>query len=164
MLNIRKATTDDAVEIQRILNLSWFTTYKNIFTENELGILTSKWHKLEKITYQIARNEYTYLVAENNNKLVGVCSAYISEGNVLSIEKLHILPEYKGLGIGSKLLGELINNFKNIKTLVLEVVKNNNNAISFYENKGFVKVKEMDIVVNGVNVPCYVMERQLKKF
>jgi len=101
------------------------------------------------------------LVAEKDNNIVRVCSAYPKEHNILSIEKLHVLHEYKGLGIGSKLLGCILQDLKGIKRIELEVVKQNTDAIQFYEKKGFSKVKEMEFVVNGVTVPCYLMEKHL---
>jgi len=42
MIGIRKATAKDAKRIQEILNVNWFTTYKYIFTEKEINILTTK--------------------------------------------------------------------------------------------------------------------------
>ena len=161
MVEIRKASENDAKAVQEILNLSWFTTYKGVFTKEELNILTTKWHNLNKIREQLVGNEYIYLIAEENNNVVGVCSAYPKGNGKLNIEKLHILPKYKGLGIGSKLLDYLLQNLPETKLLELEVVRQNKDAINFYKKRGFSKVKEMEFVVNSVTVPCYLMEKSL---
>ena len=57
----------------------------------------------------------------------------------LELDKIYILPKFKGMKIGKKLLGLAFGIAKNFKrqTLWLAVIDTNIEAISFYEKSGF---------------------------
>jgi N-acetylglutamate synthase-like GNAT family acetyltransferase len=69
--------------------------------------------------------------SENNSKIV--------------LDLVFILPEYQGSGIGSNILQSLISEAQEAsKSLSLKVLKSNAKAKQFYEQKGFLVVKEDD--------------------
>lgn len=74
-----------------------------------------------------------------------------------------IYPEYRGFGLGTKLLKftEEIAKNKKLKRLVLEVEKENKNAIKVYENFGFKKEKELILKVNKKIFHFYKMVKEL---
>lgn len=82
----------------------------------------------------------TFYIARLNNKVVGYMglSKVVGEGYVTNIA---VLPEYRRLGIGEKILGYAIKNSKNeLEFISLEVRFSNNAAISLYEKLGFENV------------------------
>lgn len=79
-----------------------------------------------------------FLVAKIDEKIVGYISYMIicDEGEIVNIA---VLPEYRGLKIGKKLLFEMIQACKNENAICihLEVRKSNTVAINLYESYGF---------------------------
>jgi ribosomal-protein-alanine acetyltransferase len=99
-----------------------------------------------------------FLVAEFEGKVVGYISAVL-EKDCCHIYSLAVLPDFRGKGIGSSLLNELLNKLKeiNIKKVFLEVKTNNMVAIKLYEKFNF-KIKEVKRKYYPDGSDAYVME------
>lgn len=78
------------------------------------------------------------LVCEYNKKVVGFIIAYKNRGEAY-IESLAVSGEYKGLGVGSKLLAELerILDSRGVKAVYLSVKSWNTPALNFYLDRGY---------------------------
>lgn len=81
-----------------------------------------------------------YLVAEVDNKVIGFAGLWkvLDEGHITNIA---VHPDYRGNGIGSKLVESLINKSDSwyINSLTLEVRSSNKIAQNLYEKYGFEK-------------------------
>ena len=91
-----------------------------------------------------------FIVVEINNIIVGVASLYIIEKLTRKmglIEDVAVDSNYRGKGIGIKLIQNLTSEAKNMgcDKIVLNSSKNN---ISFYEKSGF-KVNEIQMVLRN---------------
>lgn len=79
-----------------------------------------------------------YLVAEVNNKVIGFAGLWtiFDEGHITNIA---VHPDYRGNGIGSKLMKSLIDNSHSwyINSLTLEVRSSNTIAQNLYKKYGF---------------------------
>ena len=75
------------------------------------------------------------------------------------ISNIAIYPEYRGIGLGTKLLNFIEDLAKNrkLKRIVLEVEKKNLNAIKVYENFGFKKEKEIFLKIDRKKFSFYKM-------
>ncbi|MBT8393666.1 MAG: GNAT family N-acetyltransferase [Bacteroidia bacterium] len=91
--------------------------------------------------------EFVCLVAEMDNKIVGMALAYKRystwTGKVLHLEDLIVKRESRGMQIGTKLLDEIVKYGYNtgVKRISWEVLDWNQPAIEFYNKKG-AKIKE----------------------
>lgn len=71
------------------------------------------------------------------NERVGTL-VILEDEDRITIDLMLLLPEFQGRGIGSEILDNLINEAKNKnKSLMLTVLKSNNQARRLYERKGF---------------------------
>lgn len=82
-----------------------------------------------------------WIVALDDQKVVG----YVGSQSVMGwadMMNLAVAPEYRRMGIGEKLVAELIRQLKEneVSCLTLEVRISNNSAISLYTKLGFVEV------------------------
>jgi [ribosomal protein S18]-alanine N-acetyltransferase len=79
-----------------------------------------------------------YVVAEVDDEIIGYCGLWviIDEGHITNIA---ILPEYRGKGLGEKLLVAVMDTAKSLgaETLTLEVRVSNNVAKGLYRKLGF---------------------------
>lgn len=85
-----------------------------------------------------------YLVAELESpigflKLREVAFAEYELEDVAELEKIYIIPDHKGNGVGTRVMAELIDllSLRKKRHLYLHVIDTNNAAISFYEKIGF---------------------------
>ncbi|WP_088014996.1 ribosomal protein S18-alanine N-acetyltransferase [Gottfriedia acidiceleris] len=95
-------------------------------------------------TYEAFYNELysnqfaNYVVAEVDEKIIGYCGLWvvIDEGHITNIA---ILPDYRGVGLGEKLLRAVMETAKNLgaDTLTLEVRVSNHVAKGLYRKLGF---------------------------
>lgn len=120
---ITPATLDDAKDIYEISTLSFSTPWSLISIEKELTINSS------------AR----YAVAKIGTKCIGFGGIWIilDEAHVTNIA---VHPEYRGIGIGEKLLIAMIEMCKveSVMEMTLEVRRSNIAAQSLYKKFGFI--------------------------
>lgn len=96
--------------------------------------------------------EFTCFVAETNNSILGMALVYKRystwKGVVLHLEDLIVKQEFRGKGIGSKLLNQVViyGNQLNVKRISWEVLDWNTNAIAFYKTKGAKILKGWQVV------------------
>lgn len=110
---------DDVLEIS---NLSFSSPWSRLSYEQELNNSLAK-----------------YFVAKIDNKVVGFIGTWIivDESHITNVA---VHPNYRKLGIGSKLIESMLNycNEKNCTAYTLEVRESNKAAISVYEKHGFI--------------------------
>ena len=108
MFFIRKANQNDVSDIAHIHFTSWQATYVYLLPktytdkENNLSQKVAMW---EKIISSSSVNTWIAYDAENNS--VGFIS-YFTKDRECEITTLYILPQYQGLGLGTKLMNSAI--------------------------------------------------------
>ncbi len=103
---------------------------------------TTPWSKTSFI-YEIGNKSANLKVALFNNRLIGyVCLRTILE--VTHILNLAVTPEFRRLGVGSRLLREVLQELlmsePDIDFITLEVRESNRAAVKLYEKFGFVLI------------------------
>lgn len=101
--------------------------------------LKETWSK-EAFAQEITNPMAKYVVAEMDNKVIGFAGLWtiVDEGHITNIA---VHPDYRGKGIGSKLVKSLIDNSKDwyINDLTLEVRYSNKIAQNLYKKYGFIE-------------------------
>lgn len=140
-LNIYEASTKNLDDILYIQKLS---TQSIISKANLINDLKNK-------------NCKYYLAYLDNTLVAYIGTSYILD--TLDILSLMVIPTYRNKGIASKLLSTVnefcINN--NINTILLEVRKSNNIAISLYEKFGFKKISERKNYYRDEDALIYIL-------
>jgi len=102
----------------------------------------------QKKSYQMQYPNAEYSMILHEDKKVGRLIVDRSESEI-SLVDIAILPEFRKLGIGSQLIGNLIIEAqKSNKIVGLNVEKNNQKAFSLYKKLGFESVSEDDIYIS----------------
>lgn len=109
--------------------------------EVEEKSFTIPWSR-QSFEEELFHNKYAvYNIATYHNKIVGYIGMWkvVDEVNITNVA---VHPEYRSLGIGSALLGEVIKiaNVMNMVNIYLEVRQSNLLAQKLYEKFGFQKV------------------------
>jgi len=131
-MKFRKATSKDAKGIANVLVKSY-----NIKDLKEgLNVFKSETKKFNK-----------FIVAEDNGKIAGIVT-WIVQGlpkhQLCELDRIAVLPEYKGKGIGKKLFDALVKDAKahykknnsKLRKLYLLTHADNKRAHKFYEKLG----------------------------
>ena len=92
------------------------------------------------------KNSLHILAAFNEEGiLVGVLRAVGDGASILFIQDILVTPEYQHQGIGTKLLQQTLEKFKNVYQIQLST-DNSMKTISFYESNGFTSLTSLNCV------------------
>lgn len=108
-------------------------------------------------------NYYNYLIIVGEQK-VGYLSL-VKLGTRLKLDKLYLLPEYRGTGVGAKAILFTIEKSEIINCSEIELIvqKDNRRAILFYEKFHFKVEKELHHdFENGHSLDGFLMVKKLK--
>lgn len=119
-----------------ILNLMKDEHLKDVLEVSNLSLKES-WSE-DAFKKELSNPLAKYIVALDNNKAVGFAGVWtiVDEGHITNIA---VHPDYRGKGIGTSLVKELITHCNNygIKAFTLEVRASNKIAQSLYSSLGF---------------------------
>lgn len=116
--------TNDAISFEEILPLYEAVGWTN-YTTNPTMLKNALEHSLFLIS---ARDE--------NGKLVGFLRAVGDGYSILYIQDIIVLPEYQRQGIGTQLLRQTLEHFKEVYQIIL-TTDSELKTIAFYEANGF---------------------------
>lgn len=134
--NIRKFKLIDKNEIIELI--------QNLYNEDSNGenISLQKINRTFKELF-LHTEKGSIFVIEDKKKIIGyaiIINYWSNEfgGNILFIDEIYILPDYRNIGIGANFINYLIKNKINSSVgIQLEVTKSNTGAKNFYEKLGF---------------------------
>lgn len=142
-LVIRHARPDDVESIEAIAYKCWHDTYDDIVPRVIQDEYISSLYA-QKMIQQRMQNGLM-LVALIGSEMIGFAS--FSNPNDAGESKLHaiyLLDSAQRCGVGSVLLERAIRELSDLTTLVVDVEKANDASVHFYEDKGFVQLRETD--------------------
>jgi len=152
--------TDSYIEQTKdFMQLCWNDTYRNILEQGFINRFLEQAYSTERLKIRLKLPFYLVLEEEN---IVGMANfSYPNENGEVNLYAIYVHPQYKGVGIGSRLLNEGIQNLQPTKIL-LEVEKENLQAIKFYENKKFVKIEEFKEELFGYELNTIRMKKDVQ--
>lgn len=161
MILLRKANAEDISIISELAEQIWPQTYSSYISEDQLRFMLDKMYNEEELLRQLASG-HDFLIASEEGKDVGFAGFSIFDPNIkaFKLNKLYVLPEMHGKGVGKILIDEVVNLAVRDggKTLQLNVNRNNN-AKDFYLKAGFIIKETVDLDIgNGFFMNDYIME------
>ena len=146
-ITLRPLIKDDAEEYVKLHNIVWENAYQHIFP-NE--VFKERSHRTQSRIDNFASwidNNYQQInyAAEIDGKIVACMSGTISSNyqyfkdlGYAELMGLYILPEYQGLGIGTKLKNLFLDwaKMQGANKFVIGVLKDNHKARTIYEKWG----------------------------
>ncbi len=141
-MNIRKTKIEDYDKIIELYKELYDT--EKIFDKNLTNIYDVSNKQKENILKRIKSRKEIFLVAEENNEIMGLVDGYIIDNNnhiekVGYLDHLCVFKEYRKHGVGKRLIEEFTNKMKNknVVYLKLNAFENNLPAIELYKKLGF---------------------------
>ena len=158
MINIKKAVLADAITIHKLAHQIYFPTYTGVLGQDQMEFMLEKSYTEVALQQSMHLGEDFFIVYDDCLP-VGFMSLRVKDEKILRIEKLYLLPETQGLGVGKKSIDFALNEASlRGKSLVELNVNRGNKAYYFYLKMGFEVVELVDIPYFGYVLDDYVMQ------
>ena len=149
---IAKANEQDCLNLATLSMLVWLNTYATDGIRQEISSYAFENFTQEKFVKSVNDKNTPIFKVQVDECVVGfiklnLSARYSGEANGYEIETLYVVPQFKGQGIGKKLLEYVKENFG--KNFWLHTWVNNQNAIEFYQYLGFKDIGEMFFELDG---------------
>lgn len=171
-LIIKEAGSGEADIIRRVGTLSYKEHFTEIWTNEGIETYLTSQFSSEKLSSDFTNNSTRYFISYFDNLPIGLLKVNLhkilpnsSKDYGLELEKIYLLKEFAGKGLGEILL-QFVREFaiKNSEEIIwLDVLKTNTKAKSFYERYGFVVVGQLDFSTDKVKPDMWVMKCDLSR-
>lgn len=147
-IEIRKVTTNDLDELQKIGRLTFYETFASGNTEENMNKYLNESFSFTNLTAELSDNNAEFYFATIDNKVIGYLKlnfgqsqTELQDNKAVEIERIYVLKEYHGKSVGQLLYDQAIKiaRQKNAEYVWLGVWEENPRAINFYKKNGFVE-------------------------
>ncbi|MER2996361.1 GNAT family N-acetyltransferase [Pontibacter populi] len=146
-INIRSVTLNDIAQLQQIGRQTFSETFSEGNTEENMKQYLSEGFTTEKLAAEVDNPNSQFYFATIDNKVIGYLKLNFGEAQTelknyraLEIERIYVLKEYHGKGVGQVLYEKALQIADQVKAsyVWLGVWEENPRAINFYKKNGFV--------------------------
>lgn len=160
MITIRPALAADAALIQQLAHATWYPTYASVLSQEQIDFMLAQSYPVEALQQAMQDGLCFYLIVEEAVALGFM--ALSKHPTRLRIDKLYVLPETQGKGLGRKLIDFAASEALMQGLTVLELnVNRYNKAYHFYLKQGFKVVESVDIPYYQFVLNDYIMQKTL---
>lgn len=166
---IRLNRLEDQEQMAQVKVNSWKKTYQNIIDSNYLSTLNYEEQAKKYIeSFEEYKNCVLVAIEKESNKVIGYSCFDTNENEYADCElvSLYLEPKYTQKGIGKSLFRETIKNLKgyNKRYMLLWCLKENKQAIQFYQKLGGIKHTEKMARIGNKVYPEYGYIFDINKF
>ena len=144
-MQLKKASLEDVYELRQICIKGYSIYFGDHWNENGLEWYLNKQFGDGKLESDLNDKNIDYYLIYKKNSLAGFIKVNNNSipnslfKDASELEKMYLLPKYKGLGIGKKALSKVIKitQERGKRILFLDVLDTNKDAFAFYELLGF---------------------------
>lgn len=164
---VREAVPEDVPAIQRVARAGWHAAYDDSLGPDTVDDCIDDWYDAETVVSGIENDDVAYFVAEVPDEVVGYASAGPTDEEypetVAGLYSIYVHPDRWGAGIGTTLLGRCLDRLRNrgFERIHLRVLDDNEVGISFYRSRGFERVDEEEVELQGTPVTESEFAREL---
>lgn len=165
MIAVVKATIEDIPTIREIAHITWYPTFREILSQEQIEYMLEIMYSEKALKEQIEVKNHQFFLAKEGYEALGYLSVEVNYNQkpVTKIHKIYVLPNQQGKGIGKILMQKAEQvAVENQNTTLSLNVNRFNKALKFYESIGFSIAKTEDIDIgNGYLMEDFVMEKNL---
>ncbi len=162
MITIKKAQKQDCKLINELASIIFPYTYKDILTKQQIDYMMDWMYSAKSLKDQMDEGHNYFIAYDSYNTPLGYVSVNKEGNDIWHLQKIYVLPEMQGRGIGNILFEKIISYVKEEDELPFKIqlqVNKNNKALGFYLRKGMKKIEEKDFPIgNGYFMNDYILE------
>lgn len=167
----RPATLADALALAHLGAETFVAAFGELYTPQDLANFLAEVHNPEAVAGEIAGDECTHRLVEDNGQLVAFCKLryptkfgdYTQAKNPIELGQLYALPTHTGHGIGAQLIDWALAHAREHghDAVLLSAYAENFGAQRFYQRHGFAKIADITFKVGDHYDPEYLYELKL---
>jgi diamine N-acetyltransferase len=158
-------TETDFDTLATLADRIWRSHYISLISMTQIDYMLAGRYVPERLRSYLNSRDRWLWVLRVDGVPAGYCSCSLGEeADAMKLEQLYLLAEYKGLGLGGRMLRHVEAKCAALgrTRLYLTVNKGNTDSIAIYLKSGFVVREEAVFDIgNGYVMDDYVMEKQL---
>jgi N-acetylglutamate synthase-like GNAT family acetyltransferase len=160
---IKKAAAKDIPLIRQLCFAIWPQTYSGIISKAQIDYMLEMMYSPDVLLKQLEEEDYTFIIVYECEMAVGFAAYRPVETVIWKLEKIYILHNQQGKGLGKFIISYIVEDIKTKQAKALQLqVNRQNQAKDFYEKLGFKIIKTADFDIgNGYFMNDYVMELAL---
>jgi diamine N-acetyltransferase len=164
-IRIVGAAEADLPAVAGLAGVIWRKHYPGIITSEQIEYMLALGYSREALRRFISETGAGLALAYVGDQLAGFAAYYRPDHpGALKLDKLYVRQDYRGRGVGSRLIAhvEAAASEQGRPTLILNVNKNNATAIQAYEKNGFaIRESVVADIGGGFVMDDYVMAKRL---
>lgn len=167
----RPATLADAPALANLGAETFVAAFGDLYAPQDLANFLAEVHNPEAVAGEIAGDECTHRLVEDEGALVAFCKLryptkfgdYTEAKNPIELGQLYALPTHTGHGIGAQLMDWALAHAREQgnDAVLLSVYAENFGAQRFYQRHGFAKIADITFKVGDHYDPEYLYELKL---
>ncbi len=142
-----KATTSDLAIIEHLAKAIWQDYYVPMVGQAQVDYMLGRFYNLAALQAQADEGQDFWLIQKEGINEGYIAMSEKSEGEYF-LHKFYLSSALQGKGIGAKVFQDALDLYKNLKTIKLQVNKNNYKSINFYFKMGF-KIEKLFVLDIG---------------
>jgi len=165
---IEPATLEDIPAIMQLAEATWEPTYRFIISREQLEYMYRVIYTPASLRRQMRDEHHAFLLAYVADAPAGFASFGPQPADAaggapgFKLHKIYVLPTRQGQGLGLHLIEAVENAARQASGRFLDLnVNRYNPAIAFYERRGFVRHREVDVPIGPYFMNDYVMRKEL---
>ncbi len=164
MLQIVRAGLQDIETIRQITFASWPNAYGSILSAAQIDYMLDLMYNAQALKEQI-EGAHQYILVMEGAQAVAFASYYLDEASIYKLNRIYILPNQQGKGIGKLMVDYIVTDIALVGATALRLqVNKQNKAKQFYLKLGFTQIGEAVIAIGGGFVmDDYIMELTIAK-
>jgi ribosomal protein S18 acetylase RimI-like enzyme len=159
------AAAGDLPLIARLAHEIWHRHYPGIIPIAQIDYMLAHGYSLDVLSKYLDMADAGLALARRNGTDVGFVGWYALEpGRTMKLDKLYVLPEHHGAGIGRALIEHVVARAREAgcAAVSLNVNRNNVDAVRTYERCGFAIRERGDFAIgNGFVMEDFIMVRDV---
>jgi len=163
-IRIVDAAEADLPAVAELAGVIWRRHYPGIISPGQIEYMLAHGYSREALLRFVSEPGAGLLLALIDESLIGFAAYHRTDRNELKLEKLYVHQDHQGKGAGRRLIArvEAAAAAQGLATLILNVNKNNLQAMRVYEANGFA-IRDAVVIDIGAGyvMDDYVMAKRL---
>ena len=148
IIDIKKVTINDIDQLQKIGRQTFFESFSERNTEENMKMYMEESFSLEKLSAELLNPNSEFYFAVSDNKIIGYLKlnfgqsqTELKDDNAFEIERIYVLNEFQGKNVGQLLYEKALQiaRQRNADYVWLGVWEENLISINFYKKNNFVE-------------------------
>jgi ribosomal protein S18 acetylase RimI-like enzyme len=162
-VSFRGATADDVAAVREVARDCWERDYPGVVSREAIREGVAEWYDADRLRRSLTDDDEFVVLAEDDAGDVCAFAHAAVDGDIGTVLRLYVHPEYRGEGVGSDLLAETVDRLREASATRLRamVLAGNGPGNEFYRAAGFESKGDSETIIAGEPYDERVYERAL---